>query len=199
VVAVLGRRVAKANRVLKDLAMQDGLTGLASRRFFDEAIEWEFRRAARQRRPLSLVMIDIDHFKDYNDDHGHPAGDDCIRAVSRAILGCLRRSGDVAARYGGDEIAVILPEAGAADAYALAETMMRAIRSLELAHARPPHGVVTSSAGVACFVPGSGNAGWQTLVQQADDALYAAKAGGRNMVRLYDPAPARISAVSTAA
>jgi len=196
VVAILGRRVAKANRALEELAMQDSLTGLASRRLFDQAIEREFRRAARYRRPLSLIMIDLDHFKDYNDNHGHPAGDDCLRAVGRAISGCVRRPGDVAARYGGEEFAVILPDTDAASACALAETMRQAAQAL---YACTPHGVVTLSAGVASVAPRPGNAGWQTLVQQADDALYAAKAGGRDMIKLYDLSPARIGATQSAA
>jgi diguanylate cyclase (GGDEF)-like protein len=199
VVAILGSRVAKANRALKELAMQDGLTGLASRRFFDQTIEQEFRRAARQGRPLSLIMIDLDHFKDYNDDLGHPAGDECLRAVGRVVQGCLRRPGDVAARYGGEEFAVILPDTDAASACALAETMRQAARALALKHARSRLGVVTLSAGVASIAPRPGNPGWQILVQQADDALYAAKAGGRDMVKLYDPSPARIGATSAAA
>ena len=196
VVAILGRRVAKANRALEELAMQDSLTGLASRRFFDQAIEREFRRAARHGRPLSLIMIDMDHFKDYNDDHGHPAGDECLRAGGRVVQGCLRRPGDVAARYGGEEFAVILPDTDAASASALAERMRQAAQAL---YACTPHGVVTLSAGVASVAPRPGNAGWQTLVQQADDALYAAKAGGRDMIKLYDPSPTRTGATQSAA
>jgi len=130
VVAVLGRRAIRATRMLNAQAMQDGLTGLANRRSFDETIEYEARRADRSGQPISIIMIDIDHFKAYNDRFGHPGGDECLRVIARTIQGCLRRSGDLAARYGGEEIAVILPGSDARRAYALAEKMRLAVRGL---------------------------------------------------------------------
>ena len=123
VVGVLGGRAIRATRMLNAQAMQDGLTGLANRRSFDHSLGHEFRRAERSGKPISVIMIDIDHFKDYNDSYGHPGGDECLRAVAGAIGGCPRRAGDLAARYGGEEIAVILPGSDAERAFELAEKM----------------------------------------------------------------------------
>jgi diguanylate cyclase (GGDEF)-like protein len=128
VVAVLGSRAVVASRLLNAQAMRDSLTGLANRRFFDATIEREFRRAARTGRPISIIMIDIDHFKDYNDCYGHPAGDECLRAIARTVQDCVSREGEIAARYGGEEIAVILPGSGQPQAYAVAERMRLAVR-----------------------------------------------------------------------
>jgi diguanylate cyclase (GGDEF)-like protein len=194
VVAVLGRRAVKASRVLNAQATHDGLTGLANRRCFDETIEQEFRRAMRSGQPLSLVMIDIDHFKDYNDCYGHPAGDECLRAIARTIQGCLHRAGELAARYGGEEIAVILPGFDAPRAYAFAETMRLAAHDLALQHAGSERGIVTFSAGVAACVPGRLTGGWQALVGDADAALYTAKAAGRDTVRTSPARPAEFAA-----
>jgi diguanylate cyclase (GGDEF)-like protein len=190
IMAVLGSRAAKVNRVLNAQAMQDSLTGLANRRFFDETIKWEFLRAARLGQPISVIMIDIDHFKDYNDCYGHPAGDECLRAIAGTVRGCARRAGDLAARYGGEEIAVILPGSDAPRAYALAEMMRLAVRRLAMRHAHHLDEVVTISAGVATCMPWRSTGGWQSLVGNADAALYAAKTGGRDKVRTCPPAPA---------
>jgi diguanylate cyclase (GGDEF)-like protein len=183
VVVVLGSRTVTAGRLLATQARQDGLTGLGNRRSFEETLEREVRRAARSGQPLSLVMIDIDHFKDYNDCYGHPAGDECLRLVARTIQGCLRRAGDFAARYGGEEIAVLLPGSDAASTCALAETMLLAVRSLAVQQAPQVGDVVTFSAGVASCVPGRTAGQAQALVGVADTALYAAKAAGRNTVK----------------
>jgi diguanylate cyclase (GGDEF)-like protein len=182
VVLTLGRRAVKATRMLAAQAMQDGLTGLSNRRCFDETIEREMRRAARLAQPLSVILIDIDHFKDFNDCYGHQAGDECLREVARAIRGCLRRAGEFAARYGGEEIVVLLPGSDTPDAVALAETMRLAVRGLALQQAHHLGGVVTFSAGVATWVPAQTANGSQALVATADAALYAAKAAGRNLV-----------------
>jgi diguanylate cyclase (GGDEF)-like protein len=192
VVVVLGSRAVKANRILNAQAMQDGLTGLANRRSFDETIEREFRRATRSRQPISLIMIDIDYFKDYNDCHGHPAGDDCLRAIAHTIQGCIRRAGDFTARYGGEEIAVVLPETDAERAYDLAEIMRLAVRGLALKHARSEHGVVTFSAGVATSTAGRSARSWRMLVEDADAALYTAKGRGRDTVEMWSPPVASI-------
>jgi diguanylate cyclase (GGDEF)-like protein len=184
VVVVLGAQTLKTDHVLKAQAMQDGLTGLANRRFFTETIEREFRRAARSSEPVSVIMIDIDHFKAYNDCYGHPAGDECLRAVASTIRGCLRREGELAARYGGEEIAVILPGSDAPRAYALAARMRLAVRGLGLQHAGAVLGIVTVSAGAASCLPGRRRTmGWQALVESADRALYEAKASGRDSVK----------------
>jgi len=183
VVVVLGSRTVTAGRLLATPGQQDGLTGLGNRRSFEETLEREVRRAARSGQPLSLVMIDIDHFKDYNDCYGHPAGDECLRLVARTIQGCLRRADDFAARYGGEEIAVLLPGSDAASARALAETMRLAVRSLAVRQAPEVDDVVTFSAGVATCVPKRTAGQAQALVGVADTALYAAKAAGRNTVK----------------
>ena len=182
VVGVLGSRTVTAGRLLAVQARQDGLTGLGNRRSFDETLEREIRRSARSGQPLSLVMIDIDHFKSYNDCHSHPAGDACLRSVAATIRSCLRRAGDFAARYGGEEIAVLLPGSDAPSACALAETMRLAVRGLALQQAPQINDVVTFSAGVAmCRLVNTAGAA-QDLVLRADAALYAAKAAGRNTV-----------------
>jgi diguanylate cyclase (GGDEF)-like protein len=188
VVAVLGGHVVRANRKLTSQAMQDALTGLPNRRFFDATIDREFRRAVRSGQPISVIMIDLDHFKDYNDCYGHLAGDESLRAIARTIQGCLRRVGDCAARYGGEEIAVVLPGLDMRRAYALAETMRWTVRDLAIAHARSAPGIVTFSAGVATWLPGHRASGWQGLVGDADAALYAAKERGRDAVEQY-PSP----------
>ena len=182
-VVVLGSRTMTATRMLAAQAIQDGLTGLGNRRFFDETLEREVRRAARSGQPISIVLIDIDRFKDYNDCYGHPAGDECLRLIARTIQGCLRRAGEFAARYGGEEIAVLLPGADAPRAFALAETMRLAVRGLAVQQAHHLDDVVTISAGVATCVPGRTAGEAQALVGVADMALYAAKAAGRNTVK----------------
>ena len=182
VLAAMGSRAIKANRFLKSQAMQDGLTGLGNRRIFEETIQSEFRRAARSREPVSVVLIDIDHFKDYNDCYGHLRGDECLRSIAHAIRGCIRRAGDIIARYGGEEIIVVLPGLGTASAFALARAMKRAVHDLALPHVRSVHSIVTFSAGVATHVPGRSAGSWQMLVEAADAALYEAKAKGRDRI-----------------
>ena len=169
--------------LLENLAFLDALTGIANRRQFDEQLDREWRRLARRGTPLSLLMIDIDHFKALNDHYGHGYGDDCLRRVAEAIDDVTGRSSDLAARYGGEEFAVILPETGLEGALAVAEKMRRAVDALKVSHATSPvadH--ITVSAGAAGSVPqhhGSPN----ELVAMADRALYRAKAAGRNCVR----------------
>ena len=183
VLLVMGKHAMVASHILARQAMHDGLTGLPNRRAFDETIEREIRRVARSGQPLSVILIDIDHFKDYNDCFGHPAGDECLRAVARVIQDCLRRSGELAARYGGEEIAVLLPGLNAADAFALAQTMRLTMHNLAMPQAPALGGVVTFSAGVATRASGRTGENSQALVRIADAALYAAKAAGRNMVQ----------------
>jgi len=182
VVIGLGGRAITATNMLAEQAMQDGLTGLANRRCFDHRIEQEVQRAARSGHAVSVIMIDIDHFKDYNDCFGHPAGDDCLRIVGTTIQGCLRRAGDFAARYGGEEIAVLLPECDGREAVAVAERMRLAVRGLAVRQASYIGDVVTFSAGVVTRLPGREAGEAQALVEMADTALYAAKAAGRNRV-----------------
>jgi diguanylate cyclase (GGDEF)-like protein len=169
----IGRR-AKAEDRLEELATTDALTGLKNRRKFDTTLEFEWRRAARQNTPLALLMIDADHFKAFNDTHGHQAGDQVLVGIAICISDSVRRAGDCAARYGGEEFAVLLPGLTSAEALAAAETIRLKV---ELWSEEPQ--VTTVSIGVASLMP-SATTDWAELVGAADRALYAAKANGRN-------------------
>ncbi|HEY1473724.1 MAG TPA: diguanylate cyclase [Pseudolabrys sp.] len=185
VIGVLGYRVDQANRATRMQSLRDGLTGLANRRCFNETIEREYSRAARNGRPMSLIMVDLDLFKSFNDQYGHPAGDACLRAVSAAVRGVLRRPGDMAARYGGEEIAILLPETDIAGAVQIVDDIQASVRLLAIRHEASPHGIVTLSAGVASWSPRRRVATWAWLVEAADKALYAAKALGRNTFTVH--------------
>jgi diguanylate cyclase (GGDEF)-like protein len=196
IIGVLGYRLDQANRTTRLQALRDELTGLANRRCFNEAIAREFRRAARSGQPLSLIMVDIDFFKAFNDQYGHPAGDACLRAISAALQGVLRRPGDMAARYGGEEFAILLAGTDVAGAVQIVDDVQTAIRTLAIRHEAGPLGIVTLSAGVACWCPRRSIATPEWLVEAADAALYQAKAMGRNTftvgtnVEIAAPAPA---------
>ena len=166
----IGRR-AQAEDKLEELATTDALTGLKNRRKFDAEIDAEWRRAARQKLPLALLMIDADHFKAYNDTFGHQAGDEVLVGVAICISDSVRRAGDCAARYGGEEFAVLLPGTLAAEAMKVAETIRLKVEDWS------DH--TTVSIGAACLTP-TAAMDWFELVKAADKALYAAKAGGRN-------------------
>jgi diguanylate cyclase (GGDEF)-like protein/PAS domain S-box-containing protein len=175
------QQLERAIADLRSLAATDALTGLANRRSFDVALERESRRAARAGQRLSLLFIDIDKFKDYNDSYGHPAGDECMREVARTILQTFRRPGDLSARYGGEEFAIILPETDESGAKVVAETLRSAVHGLGLRHQKGPAGVLTISVGVACTGETHDSDG-ALLVQAADRSLYQAKNSGRNKV-----------------
>jgi diguanylate cyclase (GGDEF)-like protein len=164
---------------LDRLARTDALTGLSNRRCLGERIEIELLRAARQKTSLALVMIDIDHFKQYNDTYGHIAGDACLKLVSAAIADVIRRPADLAARYGGEEFAVLLPNTDLAGAMVVARQLCAAVVALQEAHRASEYGVVTISAGVTACVP-DGAVAMSSLLAEADRALYAAKGRGRN-------------------
>lgn len=166
------------NEKLEALAMVDGLTGIANRRQFDQALPKEWARMQRLEQPLAVLMLDVDWFKPYNDHYGHQAGDECLRAVAQA-LATLCRSSDLVARYGGEEFVLIAPAIDSANALALARRACEAVQALRLAHVSAEPGVITVSAGVAVLVPGLGTSA-QALLQAADAALYQAKALGRN-------------------
>lgn len=174
--------LAEANRRLQTLAGQDSLTGLANRRAFDEALAREYRRAKREKKALGLIMIDVDRFKAFNDSYGHPAGDECLRQVGRAIADAICRPGDLAARYGGEEFAVLLPDTYEAGTELIAERVRQAVQDLALRHAANANGVVTISAGAASLAGEEADDSPQALVNGADQALYRAKDGGRNAV-----------------
>ncbi|WP_426198932.1 sensor domain-containing diguanylate cyclase [Pseudomonas sp. DC3200b2] len=171
-----------AHAALELMAMQDSLTGLANRRQLDQALPQEIGRARRAGRPLGIIMLDIDHFKAFNDIHGHPAGDACIRDVGQAVLGCVGRSGDLVVRYGGEELLVLLPECELSGAIRVAERIVEAVQGLNIAHSGSPYGRVTLSAGAHAWLEQTLPPRPQALVEAADAALYRAKALGRNQV-----------------
>lgn len=179
--------LASANVALGQLAMQDGLTGLANRRRFDVFLNEYFTDNERSRIPLAVVMLDVDHFKQFNDRYGHISGDDCLRAIGRAILERTSQLSEVlAARYGGEELAVLLPGCDAATAVAVAEDLCAEVRNLHIPHADSSTGEVTISAGACAASPKEVSGGAIGLVKLADRALYVAKMAGRNRVEL-DP------------
>lgn len=178
-----------ANHQLQALVDQDGLTGIANRRHFDEMLAHEWNRARRGGYPLSLLLIDLDFFKHYNDTYGHQAGDDCLIVIGSVLRRHAQRSGDVAARYGGEEFALILPATGPADAAEIGWRVVRDIASYRIPHVSS--GVaehVTASVGVASLVP-TPLLEARDLLAAADGALYAAKRNGRNRVEVADIAP----------
>ncbi len=174
--------LARAIETLQLISTQDGLTGIPNRRHFDETLEREWRRAARSRRPLSLLMLDIDSFKLFNDTEGHQAGDDCLRNVARALSDTLHRAGDVIARYGGEEFAVLLPATDAGHALQVAEALRSRIEALRMPHGASPLGIITVSIGAATAVPPRDGTSCGDFVGVADAALYDAKRLGRNRV-----------------
>lgn len=172
----------EANRRLAALSTTDGLTGLANRRHFDAVWQAEWQRAARGGLPLALVLIDVDQFKSYNDHYGHQAGDDCLRRVAAIMAREARRSGELVARYGGEEFVLVLPGAGTDEARAVAERLRQAVESERMVHAAIAGvDVVTISLGVASGRPRHA-ADAETLLREADGALYLAKQQGRNRV-----------------
>lgn len=178
------------NAQLQELSRRDALTGLSNRRHFDELKDLEFRRARRSGHPLSVVICDIDCFKRYNDTYGHAMGDQCLRTVAEAMQGVAGRAGDVLARIGGEEFAVLLPATGAAQALALAERLRQGVTDRGIPHAGSevaPH--VTMSVGVASFEAGN-LPSFDALLDLADQALYRAKSRGRDQVAGPEPASA---------
>lgn len=175
-----------ANRRLKRLVAIDPLTGIANRRHFDRALDREVRRARRERLPLSLIFLDLDDFKHFNDTYGHAHGDDVLRRVARTLDESFRRGGDLVARYGGEEFAVVLPGVDAHRAGLYAERLRRRIWRMAIATGASGGGDrITISAGVASYaphMPGSVDATPDALLRAADQALYRAKCQGRNRV-----------------
>ena len=172
----------RANEQLKAISLTDGLTHVANRRRFDEKLNDEWRRAQRHGHPLSLLMLDIDHFKRVNDELGHLVGDDCLTAVAALCVAEVQRSGDLLARYGGEEFSILLPATPEEGAVRVAEKVRQAVaRSPVYSGERVAPVSLTISVGVACLVPGP-DMEPQELIRQADEALYAAKESGRNRV-----------------
>jgi diguanylate cyclase (GGDEF)-like protein len=177
--------LTRAFRLVENLAMVDGLTGIANRRRFDETLEQETRRAKRDGSLLSVLMIDVDHFKLYNDLYGHVMGDASLRQIAVASHEVIHRTSDLLARYGGEEFVAVLPNTDSRGAQLVAEQIRSAVEHCRLPHLGSSHGLVTVSIGCAtqALTPESiGN----TLIEAADRALYEAKSAGRNRVEVFE-------------
>ncbi|MDH0867412.1 diguanylate cyclase [Mitsuaria sp. GD03876] len=172
-------RLRRANELLARQSTTDGLTGVGNRRLFDQLLQTEWQRATRAGRPLALLMVDIDHFKQYNDCYGHVSGDDCLRRVATLLRSCAGRGGESVCRYGGEEFAVLLVDTDLAGAQVVAQRCLDSVRLAAIEHVGSPvRRSVSLSIGVASFVPQPGEAS-QRLIQTADAALYEAKQAGR--------------------
>ncbi len=178
------RVLLETNEQLQRLVSIDALTQVANRRTFDLSLDREWRRMFREKRPLSLILCDVDFFKPYNDHYGHQAGDECLRAVAACIQRCTRRPGDIVARYGGEEFAVILADTPSAGAFYVAEAIRAQVQDRALAHrCSSVAEVITISLGIATTVPSlPSGLDRNQLIAEADAALYRAKKAGRNRV-----------------
>lgn len=174
-----------ANLELHRISMTDGLTGIANRRVFDESLLREWRRCARIQKPLSIVMLDVDYFKKYNDRYGHQAGDECLKAAAREIANAVPRASDLAARYGGEEFVLILGETDGEGARRVADRIRGQLAGLMVVNEDSPHRYVTVSSGISTVVP-SDDRLVEKLVKSADNALYLAKKEGRDTVAYLD-------------
>ncbi len=180
--------IKRAQETLRQLSYLDGLSGIANRRYFEEILQREWKRGARNSLPLSLLMADIDHFKAYNDTYGHLSGDDCLKQVAKVMDDTVRRPGDLVARYGGEEFAIILPDTNPEGAYVVAEMLRLEVERLCIKHSTSPVGDnITISLGAAATIPSKSTAP-TTLISEADHALYLAKEEGRNRTRMHDSA-----------
>lgn len=182
----------KAQSALEALSVTDELTGLHNRRFFNDQLHLEWSRGIRSNEPLALVLLDIDYFKQYNDEYGHIAGDECLKSVARVLQHSLLRSSDVTTRYGGEEFCILLPNTTLEGAFKIADRIRFAIARLEIPHATSEvSSLVTLSDGIACLKPSS-QTNPAELVSLADEALYKAKELGRNRsvtVQSFDTPP----------
>lgn len=175
----LTEQLKVANTALAEMATADSITGLANRRRFDVFIHHEWQRSSRTGRPLSLMLVDIDHFKKFNDRYGHPAGDECIRQVAAVLRKAAHRVSDLCCRYGGEEFAVVLVETNAAGALAVAERVKEDVERLRIPHAHSLTGCVTVSIGVATRT-GDNYSTVNELISACDEVLYQVKEDGRN-------------------
>ncbi len=169
----------KSAMMMEELAHLDGLTALYNRRFFDGQLETEIARHRRQKLPLAIALIDVDHFKKYNDSLGHQCGDDCLREIATTLSTCTRRPGEVVARYGGEEFVIIIPDCPTEDALKFGTLLCQRVSELKLAHPDSMTGHVTISVGIVSKIPSTELSARQ-LVELADRALYSAKHNGRN-------------------
>lgn len=176
------QRLMESNLALRRLTQSDGLTGLANRRYFDEYLDSEWSRAMAESRECALLMIDVDHFKAYNDTYGHLAGDEALKRVAQAIRGACSRASDLTARYGGEEFAAVLPATTQGGARLIAEKVRIAVRELQIAHAGSATApILTVSIGCAALIPARDEPAAR-LISKADERLYQAKRQGRNQV-----------------
>ncbi|MBS1186626.1 MAG: diguanylate cyclase protein [Burkholderiaceae bacterium] len=171
-----------ANQQLERLSNTDGLTNIANRRFFDHQLQQEWNRARRAGLPLSLLMLDVDHFKHYNDLYGHLAGDACLQTLATTLTATMRRGGELVARYGGEEFVALLPGVNEGEAEETARRIQQAVWSLALPHTQTSPGIITVSIGVASIVPSLDHTP-EDLLRQADWGLYRAKKSGRNTLQ----------------
>ncbi|MCF8106477.1 MAG: GGDEF domain-containing protein [Desulfohalobiaceae bacterium] len=169
--------------ILSKMSYVDGLTAIANRRRFNECIETEWNRDQRTKNPLALMILDLDHFKQFNDNYGHGAGDDCLIKCAQVMVQSIKRPADLAARYGGEEFAILLPETELSGAMQVASDVQAGISDLAIKHEySPTSSIVTVSIGVAVMVP-SPHSTYQELIEAADAQLYAAKNAGRNQIK----------------
>ncbi|WP_017297759.1 diguanylate cyclase domain-containing protein [Nodosilinea nodulosa] len=183
--AELYRQLRAANRKLDRLSKVDSLTQLANRRYLDEYLGQEWQRLAREHKPLSVVLADVDFFKPYNDTYGHAAGDQCLISIAGAIRYGVRRPADLAARYGGEEFALVLPDTDTAGAIRVVQMVRHHLQTLELSHGASPSGTtITLSFGIATLMPASDSPA-ESILAAADQALYAAKAAGRDRYQIF--------------
>lgn len=174
----------RLHKELEQLSLTDGLTSIANRRMFDQRLATEWEAARRSRQPLSLVVLDIDYFKQFNDHYGHVAGDECLQRIADALNGIAHRPRDVAARFGGEEFILLLPDTHEQGAREIAERIVSTIAGLRIRHAASgDHDHVTTSLGVGTAVPGDETSA-RDFLASVDRALYAAKAGGRNRIEV---------------
>ncbi len=173
----------RKNDILENISSRDGLTGLFNRRKFDTVIDVEWKRAVRSQKPLSVILLDLDYFKLYNDNYGHLSGDECLKSVAQILESSLQRSSDFVARYGGEEFIIVLPETPPENALLTAQKVRKAVESLKITHnysTIAPY--ITVSVGVASVVP-ERYSDYSILLELADNALYEAKESGRNRVK----------------
>ncbi|MCJ8203193.1 sensor domain-containing diguanylate cyclase [Pseudomonas sp. RGM2987] len=174
------KQIRSAHETMRGMALTDSLTGLGNRRRLDIALADEIRLAKRQGTSLALIMLDVDYFKRYNDKYGHAAGDECLRAIAAAIQQTIKRAGDLAVRYGGEEFTILLPNTNGVGAAKIAQEVLESVRNLNIEHADHPLGMVTASAGITTSQPGTEEVTPAMLIKAADAFLYLAKNTGRN-------------------
>ena len=174
-----------ANKELQRLSTTDGLTGIANRRFFDQLSVREWRRCERMNKPMALVMVDVDHFKKYNDTYGHQGGDECLKSVAAQVARAAPRATDLAARYGGEEFVLVLGDTTIDGAKWVANNIRQHVADLKIPHSASNIGHVSVSCGVASLLPQEGMS-FETLLKITDEALYKAKKQGRNTVVCAD-------------